>query len=51
MRESFTLQSMLDLEKFSGSDQIIYSAVEYIWDEYDKDKSGALDFEETKVFM
>ena len=42
---------MLDLERFTGSDQIIYSVVEYIWEEYDKDKSGALDYEETKIFM
>ena len=42
---------MLDIERFSGCDQIIYSVVEYIWEEYDKDKSGALDFEETKMFI
>ena len=42
---------MLDLERFSGSEQVIQTVVEYIWEEYDTDKSGALDFEETKVFM
>ena len=42
---------MLDLEQFYGSEQVIQTVVEYIWQEYDTDKSGALDFEETKRFM
>ena len=42
---------MLDLERYSGPDQVIYSVIEHIWAEFDDDKSGALDFEETKVFL
>ena len=42
---------MLDLERYTGPDQVIYSVIEHIWVEYDDDKSGALDFEETKVFL
>ena len=32
-------------------DQVIAKCVDDIWDEYDKDKSGELDKEETKAFV
>ena len=32
-------------------DSIIQEAVNQIWDQFDKDKSGALDKEETKKFV
>ena len=32
-------------------DSIIQEAVNQIWDQFDKDKSGALDKEETKAFV
>ena len=42
---------MLDLEKYSASEQVIQTVIEHIWEEYDEDKSGSLDFEETKFFL
>ena len=42
---------MMDIERYTGHDQVIYTVIEHIWEEFDDDKSGALDFEETKVFM
>ena len=42
---------MMDIERYSGPDQVIYTVIEHIWEEFDEDRSGALDFEETRVFM